>query len=107
MYGMLLSRWWLQKVRARGNYERDVYVIADEHGRFREVNRYPEQGLNAVEIPTVGVKEDWDWYQSTEVDDYEDEVIQELEMAETTDSESNDVLRDVIAQATREMGKCD
>ena len=83
---MLLSRRWLQKVRARGNYERDIYVIADEHGRFREVKRYHEQGSNAVEIPTVGVKEDCDWYESTEVDDYEDGVIQELEIAETTDS---------------------
>ena len=106
-YGMLLSRGWLQKVRARGNYERDVYVIADEHGRFREVNRSHEQGSNGVEILTVGIKEDRDWYESTEVDDYEDGVIQELEIAETTDSESDDVLRDVIGQATKEMGKYD
>ena len=39
--------------------------------------------------------------------DYQDGVIQELEIAETTDSESDDVLCDVIGQATKEMGKYD
>ena len=38
-YRMLLSRRWLQKVRAQGNYERDTYVIADEQGRLCEVQR--------------------------------------------------------------------
>src|SRR5437588_4227542 len=52
-YGLLLSRRWLRKVRARGNYERDTYIISDEAGRFREVPQYKDRGTNAIEIPRV------------------------------------------------------
>ena len=53
-YGLLLSRWWLRKVRARGNYEKDTYIIADEVGLFRPIKRYLERAVNAVEIPRIG-----------------------------------------------------
>lgn len=55
-YGLLLSRCWLHKVKAQGNYERDTYVIANDADRFRKVKRYHEKSANAVEIPKVGIK---------------------------------------------------
>ena len=106
-YGMLLSRRWRQKVQARGYYERDGYAIADEPGMFREVNRYHKQGLNVVDIPTIGVKEDCNWYERKEGDDSEDMVIQDLEIAETKDSENDHVLCDVIGQPLMAMRKYD
>ena len=33
-YGLLLSHRWLRKVRARGNNEKDTYIISDEGGLF-------------------------------------------------------------------------
>ena len=103
-YGMLLSRRWLQKVRAQGNYERDTYVIADEHGCFRAVERYKEHETNAAEIPTVGRRDD---SSTDDASDLEDEAVEELEIAETSEGEDEDVLRDVIGQATEEMWKHD
>src|SRR5437588_11416163 len=52
-YGLLLSRRWLRKVRARGNYERDTYIISDKAGRLREVPQYEDRGTNAIAIPCV------------------------------------------------------
>ena len=103
-YGMLLSRRWLQKVRAQGNYERDTYVIADEQGRFREVQRYRERESHTTEIPTIGRK---DSGSSDDNADLEEEVIEELGIAESSDGEDEDILRDVIGQATEEMWRND
>ena len=51
-YGLLLSRRWLRKVRARGNYERDTYIISDEAGEHQEKNCAPGGGyLHPVEQP--------------------------------------------------------
>lgn len=103
-YGMLLSRHWLQKVHAQGNYERDTYLIADEHGCFRAVARYKEHETNAAEIPTVGRRDD---SLTEDASDLEDEAVEELEIAETSEGEDEDVLRDVIGQATKGMWKHD
>ena len=101
-YGMLLSRRWLQKVRAQGNYETDTYVIADEHGRFRAVERYREHESNAAEIPTIGRRSD-----ASQGGNYglDEETIEELDIVETTDGEEEDILRNVIGQATEELWK--
>ena len=103
-YGMLLSRRWLQKVCAQGNYKRDAYVIADEHGCFRALERYMKHETNAAEIPTVGCRDD----SSTDnASDLEDEASEELEIAQTSEGEDEDVLCDVIGQATEKMWKHD
>ena len=101
---MLLSRRWLQKVRAQGNYECDTYVIADEYGKYREVECYREHEINATEIPVVGRRSS---QTSEETTDLEEDVIRELEISETTEDDEEDILRDVIGQATREMRKYD
>jgi hypothetical protein len=82
-------------------------VIADQHGRFREVPGYYEQVTNAVDIPTIGRNDSGDLSEHSNTGDLKEEVIRELEIAETTDGVCKDVLRDIIGQALKEMGKYD
>ena len=97
-YGLLLSRRWLRKVRARGNYERDTYIIADGSGEFREVPRYYEGGANAVEIPRVGIDQS-----SSGSSGINQETWEDLEIVESAGESEEDVMRNVIGQATRAM----
>ena len=97
-YGILISRHWLQNVRGQGNYERDTYVIANERGRFCEMQRYSECESHATEIPTIGHKDSAD---------LDEEVMEELGLAELSDGKDEDILRDVIGQATEEMWRND
>jgi hypothetical protein len=96
-YGLLLSRRWLRKVRARGNYERDTYVISDEKGHFREVKRYLDRTTNAVEIPRIGRRPD------TEGSELDDGTREDLEIVEASGDSGEDIIRDVIGEATRAM----
>ena len=97
-YGLLLSRRWLCKVRARGNYERDTYIISDEAGEFKPVPRYHEQLSNTVDIPRIGYNTGNS--NSTGIDRETREDLDLLESGEETDE---DVIRNVIGQATRAM----
>ena len=97
-YGLLLSRRWLKRVKARGNYELDTYYIQNSRGRYVEIPRDTEMRANAVEVPTVRLTNLG--YGESSVDD---ETREELELAVTTSESEDDVLREVIGQATREM----
>ena len=97
-YGLLLSRPWLHKVKAQGNYEGDTYVIADDTGRFHKVKRYHEKSANAVEIPKVGIKR-----QSSESSGIDEETLGDLDIVEASGDSDEDVIRDVIGQATKAM----
>ena len=97
-YGVLLSRGWLRKVRARGNYERDTYVIPDAAGKFRAVPRYHEKGVSAVDIPRIGMNRPW-----SESSGIDQETREELEIVESARESDEDIMRNVIGQATRAM----
>ena len=97
-YGLLLSRRWLRKVPARGNYERDTYVISDEAGEFRAVPRYHEKGVSAVDIPRIGMNRTW-----SESSGIDQETREELEIVESARESDEDIMRNVIGQATRAM----
>lgn len=77
-------------------------MIADQHGRFRAVERYREHESNAAEIPLVGRRDDGT---SEEISDLDEDTMEELEIAETTDGVEEDILRSVIGQATEELWK--
>ena len=96
-YGLLLSRRWLRKVRARGNYEKDTYIISDEAGLFRPVNRYLERAVNAVEIPRIGRD------QSSDSSGLEEDVKADMELVEASGDSEEDIIREVIGEATRAM----
>ena len=97
-YGLLLSRRWLKKVKARGNYERDTYYIQNSRGTFVEIPHEGEAGVNAVEVPAVRLA-DHEYGDSS----LDDETRAELELAETGGDAGEDILREVIHQATLEM----
>ena len=94
-YGLLLSRRWLKKVKARGNYERDTYYIQNSRGTFVEIPREGEACASAVEVPAVRLA-DREYGDSS----FDEETRAELELAETG---GEDVLREVIHQATLEI----
>ena len=96
-YGLLLSRRWLRKVRARGNYEKDTYIISDEGGLFRPVNRYLERAVNAVEIPRIGKS------QSSDGSDLEEDTKADMEIVEASGDSEEDIIREVIGEATKAM----
>ena len=52
-YGLLLSRRWLKRVKARGNYELDTYYIQNSRGRYVEIPRDAEFRASAVKVPTI------------------------------------------------------
>ena len=97
-YGLLLSRRWLRKVKAHGNYERDTYIIADEAGNFREVKRYHERAVNAVDIPRVRWKQGGE--ESSAIDE---EAMDDLDIVGASGESDEDVIRNVIGQATKAM----
>ena len=77
-------------------------MIADEHGRFRAAERYREHESNVAEILRVGRR---DVGTSEEILDPDEETMEELEIAETTDGGEEDIFRTVIGQATEELWK--
>ena len=77
-------------------------MIADEHGRFRAVEQYREHESNVAEISTIGRKSDESQSGNYGLDE---ETIEELDIVETTDGEEEDILRNVIGQATEELLK--
>ena len=97
-YGLLLSRRWLCKVRAHGNYERDTYIISDEVGKFKPVPRYHEKSSNAVDIPRIG-------YITGDNNGagIDKETREDFELLESGEESDEDVIRNVIGQATRPM----
>ena len=86
-YGLLLSRRWLQKVRARGNYEKDTYIISDASGLFRPVKRYLERAVNAVEISPIGRS------QYSDSSELEEDTKADMEILEASGDSEEDVIR--------------
>ena len=97
-YGLLLSRRWLKKVKARGNYERDAYYIQNSKGTFVEIPREGEMQASTVDVPMVRLA-DREYGDSS----FDEETKAELELAETGGDGNEDILREVISQATQEM----
>ena len=77
-------------------------MIADEHGRFRAVERYREHDSNVAEIPLVGRHDNGTW---EEILDLDEDTMEELEIAATTDGGEEYILRNVIGQAMEELWK--
>ena len=100
-YGLLLSRRWMRQVQIRGNYELDKYYIKDpDTGKYREILRNTVTGVNAVELPTVGMTAGEPDTESS----VDEETREELELAEAY-SGGDEILREVIGQATDVMRK--
>ena len=93
-YGLLLSRRWLKRVKARGNYELDTYYIQNSRGRYVEIPRDAEFRASAVEVPTVHITRN-EYGESS----LNEETREELELAVSTSDSEDDVLRQVVGQA--------
>ena len=85
-------------MRARGNYERDTYVISDEAGEFRAVPPYHEKGVSAVDIPRIEMN-----HTGSESSSIDQETRKELKIVESARESNEDIMRNVIGQATRAM----
>ena len=77
-------------------------MIADELCRFRAVARYREHELSAAKVSTIGRKSDGSQSGNYGLDE---QTIEELDIVETTDGKEEDILHNVIGQATEELWK--
>ena len=96
-YGLLLSRRWLKKVKARGDYEMDTYYVQNARGKLRRIPRESDMRVNAVDVPTVKRAD------RSENLSFDEETQTEFELAETGADGGDGILREVISQATQEM----
>ena len=67
-------------------------------GKVTQSKRYHEKSTNAVEIPKVGINR-----QSRESSGIDEETLGDLEIVEASGDSDEDVIGDVIGQATKAM----
>ena len=88
-------------MKIRGNYELDKYYIKNDKGKYREVPRNSTAQVNAVELPRIRLNSE-SGIEST----VDKETRRELELAdESSEPGEDEILREVIGQATDVMRK--
>ena len=101
-YGLLSSLRWTRQVKLRGNYEIDKYYIKDWKQRYRDILRNTTTQVNAVELPRVQLAPN-EYGMAASMDD---KTRSELELAEeSSDHVDEEILHEVIGQATNVMRK--